>query len=286
MEKVKKIIIAIVIIVVILFGLVKFVSSKASSIEYGDSLYIDQFLETYTVKREDVKNYVYGIGQVTSFNIETLTIDADEKISEILVSEGQKVEKNQDIMKVTDGSTTRTIKSTVSGLFYCIEENNVTKYCIYNLDDVGIKLALGEKEISSVSNGQKVFINISALDKDLEGTVEYVSSLPQNEKYIVRVKIDYTEDVKFGYNATASILTKEADNAISIPYEYLNMDDDGKYFVYDANYKMDIYTNYSTGIPDYTKIYIEVGTITSTKVEVLSGLEAGDAITKFASLYF
>jgi multidrug efflux pump subunit AcrA (membrane-fusion protein) len=281
MKNLKKVIIVIAIIVVIVIVLAKIISNNVNNVDlYGAE--ISTYFDTYTVKREDIKNYVYGTGQVTSFNIETLDIEAYEKISEILVSEGQKVEKDQEIMKVTDGSTTRTIKASVSGLFFCIEENNVTKYCIYNLDDVGIKLAIGEKGVSSVAVGQKVSINITALNKDLEGTVEYISSLPQNEKYIVRVKIDYTDDVKFGYTATASILTNEVDNVIAIPYDYLIMDEDGKYYVYNADYQMDIFTSLGGGSLDYAKYYVDVGVVTSNKVEILSGLEEGDIITTFA----
>jgi multidrug efflux pump subunit AcrA (membrane-fusion protein) len=284
MKKVKKVIIVIAIITVIVAILVKIISSKVNGINNVENLYADTFFDTYTVTRDDVKSYVKGIGQVTSFNIETLEVESYEKISEILVSESQKVEKDQEIMKVTDGSTTRTIKAGISGLFFCVEENNVTKYCIYNLDDIGIKLSLGEKEVTTVSVGQKVSINITALNKDLEGTVEYVSSLPQNERYIVRVKIDYTDDVKFGYSATASILTKEDNDAIVIPYEYLNMDENEKYFVYSANYKTELYNNFwdNTDIPEEAKIYVEVGTITSNNVQIVSGLEAGEEIIKLS----
>jgi multidrug efflux pump subunit AcrA (membrane-fusion protein) len=282
MKIVKRVIIIIAIIAVIVFAVIKIGSKVVGNTgDAYDALANDVFV-TYTVKRDNVKSYAKGIGTITSFNIETLTIDADEKISEILVSEGQKVEKNQDIMKVTDGSTTRTIKSSISGVFYCIEENNSTKYCIYNLDDVGVKLVLGEKEIALVEVGQKVSVNISALNKDLEGTVEYVASLPQNEKYTVRVKIDYTDDVKFGYSATASILTKEENDVVVIPYEYLDMDNDGNYFVYNAEYKTDLYKYTYEGMeePQNAKIYVEVGTITSTKAQIVSGLETGDQIVK------
>lgn len=237
------------------------------------------YLDTFNVKRDDVKSYVRGIGQITSFDIETLEINSGEKISEILVSEGTKVTKNQNIMKVTDGNKTRTIKSSIAGLFFCVEDEKGTKYCIYNTDNIGVKLLLPERDIANISIGQTATVDITALDKSFTGKVDYVSSLPQNDRYAVRIKLEYVDEIKFGYSSIASILTLDKENVISIPYDYLHMAEDGRYYVYKEDVKDEIVNlTYNGGNDQAFRTYIEVGTITSNYVEVKSGLTEGEII--------
>lgn len=280
MKKLKRILIIAIIIIAIVLIIKSFIGSKIEEFNNIDSMYMNEWFNTYTVSKDDVKSYVKGMGTITSFNIETINIEIDEKISEILVSEGQRVEKNQDIMKVTNGTTSRTIKSNISGMFFCIEEEAGTKYCIYNLDDIGVKLSLPEKDIASVAIGQSVTVNVSAINKEFAGTVSYISSLPQNDRYIVRVKIDYNDEIKFGYSTISSILTHEIKDSIVVPYEYVNMTDDGKYYIYKIDQKDKLYNaTFSDGkIDDAEKTYVEVGTITSNFIEIKSGLEVGEEI--------
>lgn len=280
MKKLKRILIIAIIIIAIVLIIKGFIGSKIEEFNNIDSMYMNEWFDTYTVSKDDVKSYVKGMGTITSFNIETINIEIDEKISEILVSEGQRVEKNQDIMKVTNGTTNRTIKSSISGMFFCVEEETGTKYCIYNLDDIGVKLSLPEKDIASVAIGQSVTVNVSAINKEFAGTVSYISSLPQNDRYIVRVKIDYNDEIKFGYSTISSILTHEIKDSIVVPYEYVNMTDDGKYYIYKIDQKDKLYNaTFSDGkIDDAEKTYVEVGTITSNLIEIKSGLEVGEEI--------
>ena len=238
MKNLKRVVIVIAIIAIVVFILVNIVKSKIGAVQDAESSYASYMFDTYTVKRGDVSSYIKGVGQITSFNIETLEIGATDKISEILVSEGTRVEKNQDVMKVTDlNNKTRTIKAGISGNFYCIETEEATKYCIYNLDDIGVKLSLPEKDITHIAIGQTVTVKVNALDKEFSGTVSYIASLPQNDRYTVRIKIDYTDDIKFGYSSTASILIANMGDVISIPYDYLKMDEDDRYYVFKEEYK-------------------------------------------------
>lgn len=283
-KKVKTILMILIILLIIVFAIGKTIKSKIDAVENVNNGYADMFYNSYTVKRKDVKSHIRSTGTITSFNIETLEIDMGDKVSEILVSEGQKVEAKQEILKVIDADgKTKTIKSSISGMFFCIEDAIAgTKYCIYNLDDIGVKIALPEKDITTVNVGQKATVNITALNKEFEGTVSYVSSLPQNDKFIVKIKLNYSDDIKFGYSATTSVLTSEKLNAIVIPYDYVKMTDDGRYYVYKEERKMDLYNAVivgSTEEPDEQwRTYIDVGVVDSKNVEVLGGLNEGDKI--------
>ena len=281
----KTVIIIILIIGIIGFSLYKIVKSKIDAVGNVNSSYADLAIGTYTVKRDDVASYIRSTGTITSFNIETLEINVGESVTQLLVTEGQKVEAKQDILKVKDeNGKERVVKSTISGMFFCVENQTAgistgTNYCIYNLDDIGVKLALSEKDITSVNIGQKAKVNITALEKELDGEVSYVSSLPQNDKFIVKIKINYTDEVKFGYTTTTSILTMEKPNIIAIPYDYVHLADDGRYFVYKEDTKEALYTSmWEKELSEEYRTYIDVGIITSKNVEVVGGLEEGDKI--------
>ena len=287
MKKVLKAILVLILIFLIIgFVLFKIVKSRIDAVGGVANAYAEFAFATYTVKRDNVSSYIRGAGTISSFNIETLNIDVGENVTDILVEEGDFVEAKQEILKVKDeDGNTKTLKSSISGLFFCVENQTAgvtsgISYCIYNLDDIGVKIALSEKDITSVNVGQKAKVNITALNKEFDGEVSYVSSLPQNDKFMVRIKIDYTDEVKFGYSATTSILTMEKDNIIAIPYDYLNMTDDGRYYVYKDEVKAQLYDSLGWGeeAPEELRTYITIGTITSKNVEVLEGLEEGDKI--------
>lgn len=283
MRKLKIILTVLIIIMIITVVVVRIVKERIAAVQDVESVYTEELIETHIVKKGNVETSVRGIGKITSFSIETLSIGADERISEILVSEGQYVNKDQEIMKVTDGNTTRSIKSTMSGKFYAVETEQDIKYCIYNLDNVGVKLSLPERDIASIKVGQEAKISVTALNKEFDGKVEYIASLPQNERYIVRIKINYTEDIKFGYSAISTILTNKKENVISVPYDYIQMTEDGRYYVYKEDVKEELFNiNYNgEGEEENIRTYVEVGTITSTDVEVLNGLKENDVIIMF-----
>lgn len=285
MKNLKKVLVVLAVIAVIIFLIVRIVKTRVQRVMNVEDAYMNQIVDVYTVKKDDVKSYIKGVGKITSFNIETLPIDVGEKIEEMYVSEGEKVEKNDKIMKVTNGASSRVIKASISGMFFVIENDQGTAYVLYNLDDIGLKLSLPEKDISSVKIDQEVEINIEALEKTFTGKVAYISSLPQNDRYTVRVKVEYTDEIKFGYSGIASILVNEKENVITIPYEYLNMSEDGSYYVYKEDAK-DEYVEYYWNSADSEKLkdlrtYIEIGEITANNVEIVSGLEEGDKIITF-----
>lgn len=282
----KTILVVILIFLAIGFIISRIIKSKIDEVGGVNNAYANFAFATYTVKREDVSTYIKGTGTISSFNIETLSVDIGDTVTDILVEEGQVVEPKQEILKVKDeNGKEKTIKSSISGMFFCVENQTAgvstgTSYCIYNLDDIGVKVALSEKDITAVTIGQKAKVNITALNKEFDGEVSYVSSLPQNDKFIVKIKIGYTDEVKFGYSTTTSILTMEKKDTMVIPYSYLNMTDDGRYYVYKDEVKADLYDTLAWGeeAPEECRTYITVGTITSKNVEVLEGLKEGDKI--------
>jgi multidrug efflux pump subunit AcrA (membrane-fusion protein) len=288
MKKFKNVLIVLIVIVIAIVLIVNLVKSRIQAVVDSESSFSNYLFDSYTVSRSDVTSYARSSGNITSFNIETLKLETGDQIKEILVSEGEKVEANQTVMKIVNDGKEKNLKSTISGLFFCVESSTgETEYCIYNLDDVGVKVTFSEKDIANITIGQKAVVNIPALDKELEGTVSYISNLPQNERYTVRVKLDYSDDIKFGYSSSVSIVTMEKTNAIIVPYDYVSMTDDGKYYVIMDEYKDELYDSWlqsdNVNISEEKRTYIKPGIITSKTIEVLEGLEENQTIIKFNS---
>ncbi len=287
MRKLKNAVIVIAVIAVIVMIIVNVVKTRISAYQEVENSYSDNLFTTHTVSKNDVISYARSSGNITSFQIETVRLETGDQIKEILVSEGQSIKSNEKIMKVTSNGKEKILKAGISGKFFCIEkELGNTEYCIYNIDDVGVKVTFSEKDIPNIAIGQRAIINVPALEKELEGTVSYIASLPQNERYAVRIKIDYSEDVKFGYSSNVSVVTQEKKDVITVPYAYVSMTDDGRYYVLTENCKEDLFQSWTNGtgmaIPEEKRTYIKTGLITSKTIEVTEGLQEGQSIIKLA----
>jgi len=287
MKKVKSVLIVLVIIAIIVAIIVNIVRSRIKAYTDVENSYSENMISTYKVSKSDVTSYARSSGSITSFNIETLNLEPGDQIKELLVSDGQKVNSNQDIMKIVSDGKEKILKSSISGLFFLIEKNTgETQYCIYNIDDIGVKVTFSENDIANIIIGQKAIVNIPALNKEFEGEVSYISSLPQNDRYSVRIKLNYTDDIKFGYSCNANVITMEKKDVITVPYDYVSMADDGRYYVLTDNCKKDLYDAWmngnNTNVSEEKRTYIKTGMITSKTVEVTEGLEENQTIIKFA----
>lgn len=277
----------ILIIIVILVGLFIIGSIAISSIatkfnkalESDTSLYFDE----YEVTTENLTSQVKGTGEITSFNIQTLDISNYAKIKEIYVNDGDMVTKNQKLLKINNDGYISNIKAPIAGMFFKVDNGIDTNYQIFDTTNIGVEISVTEKDVANLSTGQKAIVKISALNKEVEGEVIYVSKLPVDGKFKVKVKIEYFENLRFGYGVSVKINVDEKQNVMTIPYQTLYIDNDNKYYVIKEEFKNEYYNSYMNDIifDEKYKTYVEVGTITNNKVEIISGLSVGDKIVEW-----
>lgn len=284
MKKAKKVIIAILIIVVIIlaivFGVKAIIDQKTVQLQEIQTTGWDSMFSEFEVQKQDVTTYVKGNGEVTSFDIKKIPVESYESVADLYVSDGEKVDAKQRLMKVTSPGSSRTVKAPIAGMFFAVEENGSNQYMVYNLEEVGVKIQVAETDVVNIKEGQKAIVKISSIGKEVEGVVDYVSNLPQNGKFTVRIKVDYREDVRFGYSAHVSIVTSEKNDTVVVPYKAVTKTEDGRYYVYKAEVKQDLINQFTSGtdVPEEKRTYVEVGEINSNQVEILSGLEVGEKI--------
>lgn len=242
---------------------------------------IDYYFNEYVVQEQSFTEYVKGTGIINSFNIKSLDTSEYSEIKEIYVNEGTIVNAKQKIMRGIKDGISQIIYSPINGMYFEDVENK--SYLLYDLSNIGIEMYVTENDVAKVSVNQKAIVRISAINKNVDGVVTYVSKLPSTSGFKVRIKIDYNDEIKFGYGASVKVIVSQKDKAIVIPYNALQMDKNNNYYVVKKEYKESLYNNYYNDvvIPEEAKTYVKIGSITGSLVEITSGLNIGDTIVEW-----
>ncbi len=275
MKKVFKIIFIILVIGLLIFLGYSYIANRVKS----NLDNIEESNMTYTVeqvvKKEKLVDYVKGSGNVTSFNIKILNGEA-EPVKEMYVNDGDVVSQKQKIMKVSNGYETKNLTAPISGIYFeTIGLGDQTQYVIYDTNDVGIEFNVNENDVVKLSIGQKVVVKVVVLNKEIEGTVKYVSKLPIDSKYRVRVSIPYSDDIKFGYGTSLKVTVQEKE-ALTLPYSSI-IYTDSKYYVLKKE-NADAYENREYYWDNSLLTEVKIGTINGNSVEIVSGLSEGDIV--------
>ncbi|MCR4962243.1 MAG: HlyD family efflux transporter periplasmic adaptor subunit [Lachnospiraceae bacterium] len=102
-----------------------------------------------------------------------------------------------------------------------------------------IEAFITEYDIADVKKGQKVLIKTDATgDEQMEGEVTFVSPTAEasmgttTASYRIKISINNPSDrLRLDMNASLSIIIDQHENAMTVPYNAIAKDDEGKYFV-------------------------------------------------------
>ncbi len=229
-----------------------------------------------TVKISDITTYYNFAGTVESKSSLTMVSEKMMQISEVLIKEGDKVNKDDVLFRTTqDDEIHAKIDGEITTLY--VEEGSAVaggiKLCdIMNLDDLEVKIKVDEYDLSCIKEEEEVNVNIGALDKDIKGTVSSVSktAISNNGLSYFTATIDLNPDdlIKVGMSAEATILNKEAKGVLTIPMKAIQFEKDTNepyVFIKDEKEKP-------------IKHPITVGINDGINVEITSGLNNGEQI--------
>ncbi|MCR5636887.1 MAG: efflux RND transporter periplasmic adaptor subunit [Clostridiales bacterium] len=170
----------------------------------------------------------------------------DGIITDMPISEGDIITKNQTLVKMSQNS------------------------------DKQIVLNINESEISDITKGQQVNITgVGFKDKKYSGTVESISPYAEKANTLlgkcatvkVTVKInDADNDIKCGYTAKCSIITNTDNTSLVVPYDAVLYNNDGSayVYVYDKGYAR--------------KRVVEAGNEYSEGIKIISGIKKGEIV--------
>ncbi|MGB7604686.1 MAG: HlyD family efflux transporter periplasmic adaptor subunit, partial [Lutisporaceae bacterium] len=137
--------------------------------------------------------------------------------------------------------------------------------------------SVSQYDAIQISQGQRAEVKIKGLDKTYEGTVSSIGEAAEisftgtnkEAKVNVEVSISNPDDkIKAGYEADVDIVLVETKEAISISFEALEEDQEGKSFIYVVQNGKAV------------KRYIKIGTETEFDIQVLEGLKENDTYIK------
>lgn len=233
------------------------------------------------------------------------------KVSKILITEGEKVTSGQLLVLLTNDTLSNAIvdsdyaiksaqmsldkqlealddyevRSPIAGTI--VEKSvkigdtlsQVNTLCtIFDMSYLTTVLNIDELDIDQVELGSSVEITVEALeDKVYEGIITRIningSTMNGVTTYPVTVRIDMTEGLMPGMNATFNVIVAERENALVIPIAAIERGN--QVLVYTGVEKLDESSDIPSG---YEYVTVTTGISDDSYVEILSGIDGNDKI--------
>ncbi len=252
-------------------GTLTLVSSSFSEIKEGSPMSF-KLLSSGTIETLNVKNGDYiNAGEIVA------TLSNDDLYENLEDAKESYNNAYEDLLDTKEMYDFYTITAPIDGIItslnvdagdYVREEASLAT--LVNNQNLEFMIDVDELEILDVSLGQEVEITIDALSEtSINPIIGYVSEIAYEGTYSnsvttypVTVSFSGDENIKIGFNSSATILTSHVENVLVVPVEAISSRK-GSYFV---------------TMVDGTEKEISVGLYNEDYIEVTEGLEVGDTI--------
>jgi HlyD family secretion protein len=162
-----------------------------------------------------------------------------EKEFQLLLFEQELEEYEQRKQNLENKEEKLTVKSNISGFVRQVSTNPDHPVVTIVSAPFQVKGTLTDQEYPKVTPGQEAKITTTAYpDKTFKGTVEHVSEFPENDPNLKNKASTYpftvqlqeeAESLKYGFHVKIDIITKEHNDALSIPSSSLAKNDGNRY---------------------------------------------------------
>ncbi len=261
----KGLIIAVIIVLVIaLMILVPAFSSGNNS----------NYLST-SVSKGTIETYYTFSGEVESKNTQNVMAESIIQISEIKVKEGAEVKSGDVLFVTSDGTKIKAkIDGTVNQIFVETDQQVMSgaQLCeIIDFNELEVSIKIDEYDLSCVEVDDEIDVNISAIDKEITGTVLEISRTATNQNgvsyFTAKIDLEYDSEIKVGMTAETKILNEESKDTLIIPMRALSFDEENNPYVYVADNRNGM-----------TKVSVTVGINDGKNVEITGGLTNSEAV--------
>lgn len=189
---------------------------------------------------EEAKSQYNAIAYEAQKNVDTMleVIDEEKQSTEltdleIQIADKKSILKNVEVYAPISGIITAVY---VEQGMTQIDERTVT---IRNCNVITAVLEVNEEDIQDVENNMSVDVYIGNKSNTVTGTVERISHINSDASSTYSVEVDIennnVEKIFFGMSVTAKIYTEVKNNAISVPYECINIGEDEEVYVMRIN---------------------------------------------------
>ncbi len=172
-----------------------------------------------------------------------------------------------------------TVKAPISGV---VTELNVEAGDIYNgasiavienIEGFEVTAEIDEYDISKIEVGQSVVIKTNGTgDDELDGTVIKIAPRAtggSSVTYTVTISVDTPNDaLRLDMTAKLSIIIESSENVLSVPYESVQEDTDGNYYI-EVKEETDSDTN-NQNTDAFRRIYVAKGVESDYYIEIIS----------------
>ena len=144
---------------------------------------------------------------------------------------------------------------------------------IVNLKDIYIQSEVSENYLSSVKKGAKVKIYFASINKEIESKITQVGNFisPNNRTFKIKIPIQNKNGlIKPNLLADIKVLDFKADKAIVIPSNLIQIDENGKKYVFTIEEK--------DGVKNVTKKTVKTGKSFDNKTLIINGISLTDIV--------
>ena len=220
------------------------------------------------VKKGDVVTYYSFSGVVEAKNSESILSERAMQISDILVKEGDKVSKDDVLLKTSFGEK---IKATIDGeisKLYVEKSDQIMSGMklidIVDYDNLQISVKVDEYDLSSMSVNKKVSVTINALDKKVSGKISSISREATNVNgvayFTATIDLSKNDALRVGMSAEVKILNKRVNGVMTLSMNAVQFDASNQPYVLIKDAKgLPVLQNIETGMNDGNIVQIKKG---------------------------
>lgn len=269
MKKKKRILLFLLVIVVISVVIVLKNNNKVNN------KIIETTEETAKVSNQSITTTITASGEVQSANTEKIYLNTNYNYLTMCAEKNEFIAEGSNLLKYTNGKyitapydcviTDYSVPGVKEG---CTNNNYIN---ISSVEDLYMKIKVGEDKISKISVGQEVDVIVNYDEtKTYKGTISKINAMGShssggtNFEAIALIKND--GNLKLGMSASCTITIDKHDDLACLPIEAIEIENNKKF----VNKIKDDGTT--------EKIEIETGVSNANYVQIVSGLELEDEV--------
>ncbi|MGN0747084.1 MAG: efflux RND transporter periplasmic adaptor subunit [Aristaeellaceae bacterium] len=235
---------------------------------------------SYTARIGTISNALSFSGSVQVMNNETITSSGAATVRQLYVSEGDRVTRDQRLMRLSDGTTVKaSFDGEVNQLNVAVGDEvsaNTSLIQIVDFENMQVSMRVDEYAITELSVGQACQISITALGKAFDSEIASINRISSGggstAYYTVTAKLTASGGVLPGMAATVTIPQEEAVDCVILNRDALSFAQDNSAYVLmqDESQAMQ-------------QVSVTLGVDNDNYVEITSGLKDGDVVYTVAA---
>lgn len=233
--------------------------------------------DAYTASTGTISNALSFSGSLALIDSKTYTAGGDATVRGVYAAVGDKVTKNQRLLRLSDGTT---ITADFDGTVNVLEKKKDdevyggdTLVQIADFDHMKVTMRIDEYDITDVAVGQDCVITVTATEQQIQSTIatiNFISTASYNVAYYTATAyVDVPEGMQMypGMQVTVSIPKEEAKDVVVLKADALT---------FDRQNNASVYKQKEDGT--FEQVAVEVGVSNGNYVEIKSGVADGEIV--------